>query len=117
MKSGVRDRLEDARDELIDLSHRIHDNPELGYEEEKAAAWLTDYLSDQGFAVTKGVCDIPTAFTATAGSGPLHIAICAEYDCLPEIGHACGHNLIAAMGVGAGLAAAKIADDAGLTIT
>jgi amidohydrolase len=116
-KAGVRERLEGARDELIDLSHRIHANPELGYEEEKAAAWLTDYLDDAGFAVTKGVCDIPTAFIARAGSGPLHIAICAEYDCLPAVGHACGHNIIAAMGVGAGIAVAKVADELGLTVS
>jgi amidohydrolase len=116
-RSGARERLEAARDELIDISHRIHANPELGYEEEKASVWLTDYLSDAGFAVTKGVCDIPTAFVATSGSGSLHIGICAEYDCLPGIGHACGHNIIAAMAVGAGIAAAKIADEVGLTVT
>ena len=117
MKAGVRERLENARDELIELSHRIHANPELGYEEELASEWLSDYLDTAGFEVTKGVCDIPTAFVARFGSGPLHIAICAEYDCLPAVGHACGHNIIAAMGVGAGIAAAKVADEAGLTIS
>ena len=117
MRGVVRERLESARDELIDLSHRIHANPELGYEEEQASEWLSDYLDANGFAVTKGVCDIPTAFVARYGSGPLHIAICAEYDCLPAVGHACGHNIIAAMGVGAGIAAAKVADEAGLTIS
>jgi amidohydrolase len=116
-KGGVRERLEAARDELVDISHRIHGSPELGYEEEKAHAWLTEYLDQAGFAVTPGACDIPTAFTATIGSGPLHIGICAEYDCLPAVGHACGHNIIAAMGVGAGIAAAKVADEVGLTIT
>jgi len=116
-KAGVRERLEVARDELVDISHRIHGSPELGYEEVKAHAWLTEYLDDAGFAVTPGACGIPTAFTATVGSGPLHIGICAEYDCLPAVGHACGHNIIAAMGVGAGVAAAKIADEVGLTIT
>jgi amidohydrolase len=59
---------------------------------------------------------LPTAFAARAGSGPLHLAICAEYDCLPGIGHACGHNLIAAMAVGAGIAAAQVADELGLSI-
>ena len=116
-KDGARERLEGIRDELIDLSHRIHANPELGYEEEKASAWLTDYLDDAGFDVAKGVCDIPTAFVARCGNGPLHIAICAEYDCLPAVGHACGHNIIAAMGVGAGIAAAALADDLGLTVS
>jgi amidohydrolase len=117
VKAGVGERLEEARDELIELSHRIHANPELGYEEEQASEWLSDYLDANGFAVTKGVCDIPTAYVARYGSGPLHIGICAEYDCLPAVGHACGHNIIAAMGVGAGIAAAKVADEAGLTIT
>ena len=98
-KDAARQRLEKARDELVDLSHRIHAHPELGYEEELASEWLSDYLDANGFAVTKGAHDIPTAFVARAGSGPLHLAICAEYDCLPGIGHACGHNIIAAIGV------------------
>jgi amidohydrolase len=116
-KEGAREKLESIRDDLIDLSHRIHADPELGYEEEKASRWLVDYLDEAGFSVDAGACDLPTAFIARFGSGPLHIAICAEYDCLPGIGHACGHNMIAAMGVGAGIAAAKIADEAGLTIS
>jgi amidohydrolase len=115
-KDGVRERVEKARDELVELSHRIHANPELGYEEELASEWLADYLDGKGFDVTKGAYDIPTAFVARAGSGPLHIAICAEYDCLPGIGHACGHNIIAAIGVGAGVALKDAADEAGLTI-
>ena len=94
----------------------IHANPELGFEEEKASAWLAEYLSDAGFQVESGICGLPTAFSARVGSGPLHLAICAEYDCLPGIGHACGHNIIAAMAVGAAIAAAKIADDVGLTV-
>jgi amidohydrolase len=67
--------------------------------------------------VQAGICDLPTAFSASVGSGPLHIGIMAEYDSLPVVGHACGHNLIASMSVGAALAAAKVADEAGLTIT
>jgi amidohydrolase len=63
-----------------------------------------------------GICELPTAFAARAGSGPLHVAVCAEYDALPEIGHACGHNVIAATAVGAALALAEVADDAGLTV-
>ena len=74
-------------------------------------------MADAGFKVERGVCGMPTAFIARAGTGPLHIAICAEYDCLPVIGHACGHNIIAASGVGAGIAIAKVADEPGLTIT
>jgi amidohydrolase len=116
-KSGARERFESAREELIALSHRIHAHPELGFEEEQACSWLCESLDDAGFAVERGICDLPTAFRARAGSGPLHIGICAEYDCLPSIGHACGHNVIAASAVGAALAAAKVADEAGLTVT
>jgi amidohydrolase len=115
-KAAARERLEKVRDDLIGLSHRIHAHPELGYEEELASGWLCDYLDGAGFDVTKGACDIPTAFVGRAGSGPLHIAICAEYDCLPGIGHACGHNVIAAMGVGAGVALKDLVDDAGITL-
>jgi metal-dependent amidase/aminoacylase/carboxypeptidase family protein len=110
-KTAARTRLEAVRPQLIALSHRIHAHPELGFEEERAATWLAETLTDAGFAVTRGVCDLPTAFVARTGSGPLHLAICAEYDGLPGIGHACGHNIIAAMAAGAGIAAAEVADD------
>jgi len=116
-KSGAKEHFDSAREGLIDLSHRIHAHPELGFEEEQASSWLCEALADGGFTVEKGVCELPTAFRATAGSGPLRVAICAEYDCLPGIGHACGHNIIAASAVGAALAAAKVADEAGLTVT
>jgi len=116
-KAGARERLERDREPLIALSHRIHAHPEVGFEEERAAGWLCDDLADAGFAVTRGVGDLPTAFVARAGSGPLHVAFCAEYDALPGIGHACGHNMIAAMAVGAATAAARIADEVGLTVS
>jgi len=116
-KAAARERIEQSREDLVVLSHRIHANPELGHEEEKASAWLAEMLAGAGFAVERGVCDLPTAFVARAGSGPLHLAICAEYDALPGIGHACGHNIIAAMAVGAGLAAARVADELGLTVS
>jgi amidohydrolase len=115
-KARAQDRLNGVRDKLIQLSHDIHANPELGFKEEKAAGWLCDLLHAEGFSVERGAFGIPTAFVATAGSGPLHVAICAEYDCLPGIGHACGHNIIAAAGAGAGIGAASVADDAGLTV-
>jgi amidohydrolase len=116
-KAAAREQVATHQERLIALSHRIHAHPELGYEEEQASAWLAEELADAGFAVETGICDLPTAFRARAGSGPLHLAICAEYDCLPAIGHACGHNIIAAMAAGAGIAAAKVADDVGLTVT
>ena len=116
-KDGSREKLRSMQQRLIDLSHRIHAHPELGFEEEKASSWLADTLDQAGFRVEKGVAGMETAFLARAGSGPLHIGICAEYDSLPDIGHACGHNIIAAMSAGAGIAAASVADDLGLTIT
>lgn len=106
-----------AGDDLVGLSHRIHAHPELAFEEVRAAEWTASALADAGFDVTTGVADLPTAFTARTGSGPLHLGICAEYDALPGIGHACGHNVIASAAVGAGLALAELADDLGLTIT
>jgi amidohydrolase len=116
-KAAATECLEAACEDLIELSHRIHSHPELGFEEEHASVWLAESLDDAGFAVRRGVCDMPTAFVAKKGTGPIHVAICAEYDCLPGIGHACGHNIIAAMAVGAALAAARVADEVGLTIS
>jgi amidohydrolase len=116
-KAAARERFDQARDGLIALSRRIHARPELGFEEEHASTWLCEALTDGGFVVERGICELPTAFRARAGDGPLHIGICAEYDALPGMGHACGHNVIAASAVGAALAAARVADDLGLTIS
>ncbi|MGH9486760.1 MAG: amidohydrolase [Terriglobales bacterium] len=117
VKDAAQQRLQRSHQQLLELSHRIHAHPELGFEEEKACAWLCEALDAAGFRVRRGIADLPTAFVAEAGSGPVHVALCAEYDALPEIGHACGHNLIAAMALGAGLAAASVADEAGLTVS
>ena len=116
-KAAAREAVDAARTSLVDLSHRIHAKPELGFEEEHAARWTAEMLDAAGFRVEPGICELPTAFRARIGSGPLHLAICAEYDCLPDIGHACGHNVIAASSVGAALGLARVVDDAGLTIT
>ena len=116
-KSGAQEKVSGIRGHLLDLSHKIHANPELGYEEAEASVLLAESLAKAGFAVETGICDLPTSFIARAGSGPLHIAICAEYDALPSIGHACGHNMIAAMAIGAGIAAAQVADEVGLTVS
>ena len=108
----AKDRVADAVDRLADdlerISHQIHANPELAFQEVKAASWLTEFLERQGAAVERGVGGLPTAFRATipgTGAGPT-IAIMAEYDALPNIGHACGHNVIATSGTGAGAALA-----------
>jgi amidohydrolase len=115
-KSEAERLVDGAAPQLVELSHRIHAHPELGFEEELAAGWCTEALEAAGLHVERGVCDMPTAFSATAGSGPLTIAICAEYDALPGIGHACGHNVIAAAAIGAGIALAPLADDLGITV-
>jgi amidohydrolase len=99
---------------LLELSHRIHANPEVRFEEIKASGWLADVLEARGFTVSRAVAGLPTAFKAelTGGAGPgPTIAVLAEYDALPGLGHACGHNIIATMGVGAGLALAPLMRD------
>ncbi len=105
-----------AADGLVGLSHAIHANPELSFEEERAAAWCAEALAAAGFVLEEGACGLATSFVATFGDGPLEIGICCEYDALPEIGHACGHNVIAAAAVGAGLALARVADDLGVRV-
>lgn len=100
----------------MDLSHTIHAHPETAFEEYQAADWTASVLERGGFEVTRGPCDLPTAFVAQRGTGQLVVAICAEYDALPEVGHACGHNIIAAASVGAGLALAQVADEVGVTV-
>jgi amidohydrolase len=110
-------RIEGARDQTLSLSRRIHGSPEVGYEEEKAAAWLCEELADRDFDVEAQFCGLPTAFRARFGSGPLNIGFLAEYDALPGIGHACGHNIIAGASFGAAAGLAAMADDLGLTVT
>src|SRR5512144_770588 len=107
-KTRVAETVDRLADELERISHRIHANPELCFEEHKAAGWLADFLAEQGAVVERGVGGLPTSFRATiagADPGPT-IAIMAEYDALPNIGHACGHNVIATAGTGAGAAIA-----------
>ncbi|MEV0850659.1 amidohydrolase [Streptomyces sp. NPDC049954] len=101
---------------LSALSRRIHAFPELGFAEHKASGWVADALERGGFEVRRGVAGLPTALLATAGSGPLVLGVCCEYDALPDVGHACGHNLIAAAGVATALALAPLADELGLTV-
>ena len=105
---SVVDAVDAARDELVEISKDIHANPELNYEEHHAAAVLSDALERHGFAIERGVGGLPTAFRGVAdggeGGGPT-VAILAEYDALPGIGHGCGHNLIAISALGAGLGA------------
>ena len=102
--------------DLVALSHSVHSTPELCFNETVSARTVADALRVGGFSVDEGVYDIPTAFETSSGSGELVVAVCAEYDALPDVGHACGHNIIAASAVGAGLALAAVADSVGLTV-
>ena len=115
-KDAAQAAIDDRLDELVRLSHEIHDRPELSFEEFHSSALAAGALAEGGFTVTSGTADLPTAFTAEAGTGPLVLVICAEYDALPDIGHACGHNIIAASAVGAGLGLLPVADELGLTV-
>ncbi|MFJ3957482.1 M20 family metallopeptidase [Arthrobacter sp. NPDC090010] len=105
-----------ARPAVLEMARYIHANPELSFEEVKAAAAITSLLEQHGFAVERGTGGLDTAFSASIGSGDLVVAICVEYDCLPEVGHACGHNLIAGSTVGAALALAPLVDELGITL-
>lgn len=101
--------------QLTQLGQEIHKNPELGFAEHKAMALCSDLLEQHGFTVERGVGGLDTAFKARfagkKGSGKVKLAFLAEYDCLPGLGHACGHNLIASAAVGAGLILSKMADE------
>src|SRR4051794_35955977 len=112
-KARLIDEVDKRADLLLDTSHRIHEHPELGYEEVFAHELLTGIVEDEGLSVERGAYGLDTAFDARAGTEGPEIAVCCEYDALPGIGHACGHNIIAAAGLGAGLAAAALAEEAG----
>ncbi len=114
-KTRVAAAIEAARDEIVGLSHRIHANPEPAFEEAQASAWIADALRAHGFAVEHPAGSLATAIRAIrrggrGGAGP-RIGILAEYDALPGLGHGCGHNTMAASGVGAAIGLAAIADE------
>jgi len=113
LKDSVIKAVEAHRRQLRDLSLKIHANPELGFKEVKASALLTDYLEANGFAIERGICELATAFRGSYGKGKPAIAILAEYDALPQLGHACGHNLIAGAAVGAAIASKAAIDQYG----
>ena len=112
----ARRSIHEAAPDLIALSEAIHASAELGFAEHSSAKLCVDLLAAHGFTITTPFCGLETAFDAVVGSGDLHVAFLAEYDALPEVGHACGHNLIAASSVGAGLGLASVADALGITV-
>jgi amidohydrolase len=110
LKREVCEAVEAMREALVEMSRSIHAEPELAFEEHRASALLADALRDAGLDVQRGVAGLETAFSAEFGPSEAPcVALLAEYDALPGLGHACGHNLIATAGVGAGLALAKLA--------
>src|ERR1700677_3680712 len=96
-------------DELVALSHSVHSTPELCFGETTSAHAVAEALRAGGLSVREGVYELPTALESRPGDGELGVALCAKYDALPDVGHACGHNIIAATAVGAGLALASVA--------
>jgi len=115
-KASVVEDIDARYQQLGDLSRKIHANPEVAFQEFKAAGWLAEYLEESGFSVERGICELPTAFRGSYGAGKPVIAFLAEYDALPKLGHACGHNLIATCAVGAGVASKRAVDSFGGSI-
>jgi len=115
LKSRVAAAVEAARGEILELSHRIHANPEPAFEEHQAATWVAQVLRDHGFLVEHPAGSLATAIRAVhpggRGGDCPRIGILAEYDALPGLGHGCGHNTMAASGVGAAIALAAVADE------
>jgi amidohydrolase len=113
LKGRMNERIDALAEVLVEVSHDLHAHPELGYEERHAHDLLTSILEREGVEVTRRAHGLDTAFDARAGGEGPTVALCCEYDALPGVGHACGHNVIAAAGLGAGLAAAAVAGEAG----
>jgi len=113
----IQREVDDLAEALIELSQRIHANPEVGLQEEKASRWCSELLRSEGFEVRSPVAGMATAFRGRKGSGRPAVSFLAEYDALPGVGHACGHNIIAASALGAGMALARALETAGLSAT
>ncbi|MCS0788915.1 M20 family metallopeptidase [Cytobacillus firmus] len=114
-KNLIIKQIDELKEDFNRISTYIGDNPELGHEEYKACKVLTEELEKHGFSVEIGTCGLPTAFTGTFDSGkegPV-IGYMSEYDALPEVGHACGHNLIGTMGIAAGIGLSKVIHETG----
>lgn len=117
LSQKVTDAIDQARPALVELSHFVHAHPELGYEEFQSAEAVARACESAGFEVERGIASLATAFRATSGDGDLHVVFCAEYDALPDVGHACGHNIIAASSVGAAIGLAAVAGELNIKVT
>ncbi|RLC94189.1 MAG: M20 family peptidase [Chloroflexi bacterium] len=116
LKKLVLETIDAHSDEIVELSLKIHANPEVSLQEVESAARLVEYLRGKGFDVEAGICGLPTAFRASYGQGTPAIAFIAEYDALPGLGHACGHNIIAAAALGAAVGTRSAINEAGGTV-
>jgi amidohydrolase len=117
LKTHILQAANTLEKDLKQLSLQIHASPETGMDEVNASTWIAEYLAHHGFVVKKAVGNLPTAFTASYGQGQPHIAILAEYDALPGLGHACGHNIIGTSAAGAAVLSKPVIDSHGGTIT
>jgi amidohydrolase len=111
LKRRVADEVDARLDALLAVGHRIHEHAETAWQEHASAALLADELEAAGFAVERAAAGLATAFVAEAGTGSRTVGFVAEYDALPGMGHACGHNVIAAASLGAASALLAVADD------
>ncbi len=116
-KAAAQDAFASVEGELQAISQWMYDNPEIAMEEYETSAKLVSFLTDHGFEVEYPAFGLDTAFAARVGSSGPEVIICAEYDALPRVGHACGHNIIATSALGTGVALAGIADDLGIRVT
>lgn len=116
-KDQARHAFEQVEQELQSISRWMYENPETAYEECESSARLAGFLTDNGFEVTYPAYGLETAFEANIGRKGPRVVICAEYDALPEVGHACGHNIIATSSLGAAVAVAGLAEDLGIRVT
>ena len=115
-KSAFKKELEIIHSDLIKINDWMYENPELAFEEFKTSEYLVNYLKNFSDSVIYPTRDLSTAFEVTFGEeGPL-VVLCVEYDALPEIGHACGHNIIATASIGAGIAIRNLVDDLGVRV-
>jgi metal-dependent amidase/aminoacylase/carboxypeptidase family protein len=116
LRAALAEGIEEWKLRVQTMAHEIHSNAEVAFEEVRSSEAAATLLAEGGFTIASGIGGLPTAFTATAGSGELNVALCVEYDALPNIGHACGHNLIAGASVAAALALRPYVDELGITL-
>ena len=117
MKDQIKATIEARAGELTEISRWMYENPEIAYEERESSARLADFLKGNGFDVEYPAYGLETAFVARAGDTGPEVIICAEYDALPGVGHACGHNIIATSALGAGIGLLEAANQLGFRVT